>query len=294
MNQIRKSTGLKFFLVSNFIGCTVVGLLCLFPLLYILACSFSSMNAIMGGMVTLLPVEFTLANYNYVIKDTNFYRSFFIAVERVVLALAVQMPLTVLSAYPLSQSKKIFHGRQFYVWYFMITMLFSGGMVPTYLIVSNLGLINSVWSLVLPTAVPVFNVILVQNFMKSMPGEIQEAALIDGADYFTTLMRIILPLSKVSLATVTLFVIVNNWNAWYDGMLYIDDNRRFPLQTYLRTIIVVADPDLISDQESMAQMVASAGANSAKIFISMLPILCIYPFVQKYFVQGITLGSVKG
>jgi putative aldouronate transport system permease protein len=147
--------------------------------------------------------------------------------------------------------------------------------------------------LILPGAVPVFNVILLQNYIKTLPDAIAESASIDGAGHWRTLFQIILPLCAPSLATLCLFVAVGNWNAWFDGMLYINDNAKFPLQTYLRTLIVEVNMDQMSDAEDLAKLVATTGANTAKIFIAMVPILCVYPFVQKYFVKGIVHGSVK-
>jgi putative aldouronate transport system permease protein len=142
--------------------------------------------------------------------------------------------------------------------------------------------------------VPLFNVILMQNFMKGLPDEVKESAAIDGAGQFRTLLQIVLPLCQVSIATISLFIVVGNWNAWYDGMLYINDNRKFPLQTYLRTVIVQPDLSQITDVDDLAKLVASGGADAAKIFLSLLPIMIVYPFAQKHFVKGIVLGSVKG
>ena len=205
------------------------------------------------------------------------------------------MPLTVLAAYPLSLRKRQFPARQIFVWYFMITILFNGGMIPTYLVVSELGLIDTIWSLLLVNSVPVFNVILVMNFMKALPESISEAAYIDGAGHFVNLFQIILPLSKPSLATVSLFVILDHWNAWFDGMIYIKNQNLKPLQTYLRSIVIV--DSRVADSSSMIEdivaNVAADAANGAKIFLAMVPILCLYPFFQKYFAKGIVRGSTK-
>jgi putative aldouronate transport system permease protein len=204
------------------------------------------------------------------------------------------MGMTILAAYPISQSRLRFRARSFYTWFFLIAVLFNGGLIPTYLVVLRTGLINSIWALVLPGAVPLFEVILMQNFMKTLPDEIKESAAIDGAGQWRILLQIVLPLCQVSIATISLFLVVNNWNAWYDGMLYINDNARFPLQTYLRTIIVQADLNQLTDVNSLAKLVATGGADAAKIFIAMLPIMVVYPFAQKHFVKGIVMGSVKG
>lgn len=291
--KMRLSPARKAYLVFNHSVCVIVCLFCLLPVWHVLVTSLSSKSAIISGQVSLWPVELTLDNYRYVMKDSQFFSSFFISVERTVLALAIQMFLTVLAAYPMSISRTKFGARQFYVWFFMITMMFGGGMIPTYIVVSKTGLIDSIWSLILPGAVPVFNVILLQNYMKTLPESLSESASLDGAGHWRTLFQIILPLCAPSLATLCLFVAVGNWNAWFDGMLYINDNLKLPLQTYLRSLIVEVNMDQITDADQIAQMVASVGANTAKIFIAMVPILAVYPFVQKHFIKGIVQGSVK-
>lgn len=227
-------------------------------------------------------------------KDTLFYTAFFVSVIRTVLALAVSIIMVVLAAYPLSVNKRYFHARSFYTWFFLIAILFSGGLVPTYLVVRATGIINTMWALVFPGAVPLYYVILMQNYMKSLPDEIRESAAMDGASQWRILVQIILPLCRVSIATISLFIIVDNWNAWYDGMLYINDNRKFPLQTYLRTIIIKPITTAGIDISTLQMLVTSGGADATKIFISMIPIFIVYPFAQKHFVKGIVLGSVKG
>jgi putative aldouronate transport system permease protein len=292
--MIRAGTGRKFFLILNTTLCVLVALLCLAPLLHILAISFSSRDPIIAGQVGFLPVGFTFDNYVFVAQEKAFYRAFGVSVIRTVLALAVQLSLTILAAYPISMTVRHFHARGFYTWFFLIAVLFNGGLIPTYLVVLDTGLIDSIWSLILPGAVPLFNVILMQNFMKALPDEIRESASIDGAGQWQILLRIILPLCQVSIATISLFIVVGNWNAWYDGMLYINTNSKFPLQTYLRTVVVLPDISQVSNIMELARQVAAGGADAAKIFLAILPIMLVYPFAQKHFVKGIVLGSVKG
>lgn len=291
--HIRISRGRKAFLIFNTVVSLLIAIACLAPMIHILALSLSGKNAVVSGSVGFWPVDITMDSYRYVMDDPQFFRAFGVSVLRTALALVIQMVMTILAAYPLSMRKQKFRARGFYVWLLMITMLFSGGLIPTYLVVSKAGLMNSIWALLLPAAVPVYHVILLQNFIKALPDEISEAAAIDGAGHFQTLLRVILPLCKASLATLCLFVAVNNWNAWFDGMIYIDDNTKFPLQTYLRTIIIDVNTAMMSDMRSLAQQVASTGADAAKILISMIPILMVYPFLQKYFVKGIVHGSLK-
>jgi putative aldouronate transport system permease protein len=292
--MVHSSISRKFFLILNTSLCILIALLCLAPLLHILAISFSGKDAIIAGRVGFLPIGFTWDNYTYVAKESAFYTAFGISVIRTLLAWVVQIVMTILAAYPISMSKRYFRARSFYAWFFMIAVLFNGGLIPTYLVVLRTGLINTIWSLILPGAVPLFNVILMQNFMKALPDEIRESASIDGAGQWRILAQIVLPLCQVSIATISLFIVVGNWNAWYDGMLYINDNHRFPLQTYLRTVIVQPDLTQVTDVNDLAKLVASGGADAAKIFLAMLPIMLVYPFAQKHFVKGITLGSVKG
>lgn len=288
------SPGRRVFVILNYIFCIFVGVLCIMPVLHVFSLSLSDKAQIMAGHVSFWPKGITLDNYRYVIKDAQFYTAFGVSVLRTVLALVIVMTMTIMAAYPLSMSRANFPVRRVYIWLFIIPMLFSGGLIPTYMMVVNTGLIDSLWALVLPCAVPVYNVILLQNFMKALPDAIAEAAYIDGADHITTLTRIILPMCLPSLATLSLFVVVGHWNAWYDGMLYINDNMKFPLQTYLRTIIVEVNIDQITDVDSLSQLVASIGADSAKVFLALAPMLMVYPFAQKYFIHGIVQGSVKG
>ncbi len=286
--------GRRAYVIFNYIFCTAVGLLCIMPVLHIFALSLSEKAHIMAGNVSFWPKGVTLDNYRYVVKDVQFYTAFGISAVRTVLALVIIMALTIMAAYPLSMTRAAFPARRIYIWLFIIPMLFSGGLIPTYLMVSRTGLINSIWALIIPCAVPVYNIILLQNFMKALPDAISEAAYIDGADHLTTLTRVVLPLCKPSLATLSLFVAVGHWNAWYDGMLYINDNMKFPLQTYLRTVVVQANIDQMTDVNDLSNLVATIGADSAKVFLALAPMLLVYPFAQKYFIHGIVQGSVKG
>ena len=288
------STSRKFFLFLNTGLCILVAVLCLAPLVHILAISLSAKNPIIAGEVGFLPIGFTMDNYVYVTRERAFYTAFGVSVIRTILALGVQLTMTILAAYPISVGVRNFRARSFYTWFLLIAVIFHGGLIPTYLVVLNTGLIDTIWALVLPGAVPLFYVILMQNYMKSLPDEIRESASIDGAGQWMILGRIILPLCQVSIATISLFIVVTNWNAWFDGMLYMNDHTRFPLQTYLRTVIVLPDLSQVTDVDELADMVATGGADAAKIFLAILPIMMVYPFAQKHFVKGIVLGSVKG
>lgn len=287
----------KIFLVINAVFLGLVALTCLLPLVNLLAISFSSRSSVDANLVTFWPLHFTLGSYQYVLSNKQFYSSFGISVLRVAVGWAVDLILTVLIAYPLSKEKHTFHARGFYVWFFLITMCFNGGLIPTYLIVNQMHLINNFWALILPDAVTMFYVLLMLNFFRGIPNSIEEAALVDGANWFVTLFKIYLPLSLPSLATISLFIIVNQWNAWFDGMLYMNLPSLYPLMTWLQSVVLSVNLNNISTQQIMNNPslleVTGRSARSAMIMLCTVPVLISYPFLQKYFVTGIVMGSVK-
>lgn len=273
------------------------GLFCLLPLLNIVAISFSGNAAVAGNQVGLLPVDFTLVAYKKLIEDGQFWRSAGISVLRVVLQLVLNMVLIVLMAYPLSKSKHEFKARGIYMNLLIFAMLFSGGLIPTYLVVKKLHLINTIWALVLPGAVPIFNVILVMNFFSGLPKAMEEAAIIDGASPMQVLLRVFIPCSLPSLATVALFSIVGSWNDFFSGLIYITKVQQYPLMTYIQSLNVNI-ADLVksgADAATLAGLaeISNKNLNAAKIVVSTIPLLAIYPFLQKYFITGIVVGSVK-
>lgn len=276
---------------------SVVALSCLLPFIHIFALSFSSSSAVNGKMVSLLPVDFTLESYKFVLRSDKFLTALWMSVKRVVLGVGLNMVLMVLTAYPLSRDSSKLPGRGVLSWYFVITMLIGGGMIPTYLVMVKLKMLNSIWALVLPGAVPVNSMIILLNFFRTIPKELEEAAEIDGAGLFRTLISVLLPVAKPSLATVGLFCIVGHWNAWFDGLIYMNQAKMYPLQSYLQTLIV--DPELViknagADYVRLLAMLNARTARAAQLFLGMLPILVVYPFLQKYFTTGLVLGSVKG
>ncbi|MBQ9300241.1 MAG: carbohydrate ABC transporter permease [Clostridia bacterium] len=291
----RKSAARRVFIPLNYVFCILVGLLCLAPLVHILAVSFSGLDAVYSNHVVFWPVDFCLDNYNIVVQDGQFFQSYLISFVRTALGLGIGLILTMLAAYPMSLSKRVFPARTFFVAFFMGTMLFNGGMIPKYLVVKQTGILDTIWAMILPCAVSTYHIILMMNFMKEIPDSISESAFLDGAGHFTTLTRIILPLCKPSIATVSLFIIMAHWNAWFDGMIYITNMALKPLQTYLRSIVIV-DASVGDSNVYLEDIIANAtkdGANGAKIFLAMAPILCVYPFLQKYFAKGLVRGSVK-
>lgn len=293
-----KTKANKIFNVVNIAILTIVSLTCVLPFVNLLAISFSDAAAVAAGKVSFLPVDFTVGSYEFALEGGKFVRSLLISLERVVLGVGINLVLMVLTAYPLSKSKKKISGRGIYMTYFVITMLISGGMIPTYLVVTGLGLKDTIWALVLPGAVPVYNMIILMNFMRGLPEEIEEAAAIDGANPFQILVQVILPVLKPALATVGLFCIVTHWNDWFSGMIYMNNPENYPLQTYLQTLLQNFEQLLRSQngqdiQALLAQIDARTG-RAAQLFLGAIPVMLIYPFLQKYFTKGLVLGSVKG
>lgn len=294
MNQ-QLSLGRRVFVAGNYAFLIILSCLCLFPLIHVLAISFSSSAAAAAGMVKLWPVDFTLASYRYILNKQEFIASFGITLQRVALGFAVNMALSILCAYPLSKETKDFKFRTPYAWYFIVTILFGGGLIPWYLTVSETGLIDTIWALVIPGAVPVFSVILLLNFFRGLPKEIEESAFMDGAGHWKVLWQMYVPLSLPSLATISLFTVVGHWNAWFDGLILMNFPENYPLSTYLQLMIINSNPmkmDMANIQ-AFAE-ISDRTTRASQIFLGALPILLVYPFLQKYFVKGIVLGSVKG
>ncbi len=296
----KESMGRRTFLVSNYLFLSLTGILCVLPFINLLAISFSSQTAVSSGQVTFLPVGFTLSSYKFIAKSPVFINAFMVSIERVVLGLLVNMALIVMTAYPLSKDKEKFRMRNVYSWFFVITILFNAGMIPTYMVVKYTGFLDSIWSLILPGALPVFSMLVAMNFFRTLPKELEEAAFIDGASHMTTLFKIILPVSKPVLATVGLFCLVGHWNSWFDGLLYMDRQEHYPLQSYLQTVIINPEvffrntKNVSSDIDNLLGFINVRTTKAAQLFIATLPVLIAYPFLQKYFTTGLVLGSVKG
>lgn len=268
-------------------------LCCLLPLLNTLAISFSNNSAVNANQVGILPVGFTLSSYKKLLEDNQFWRSAWISVLRVVLGTGLNMLMMILLAYPLSKSKNRFASRDIYMKLVIFAMLFNGGLIPGYIIVSKLHLLNTIWALVLPGAVPVFNVILLMNFMKGLPEALEEAAVIDGASEWTILTRVVLPISKPGLATVALFCIVNHWNDYFQGLIYMRTPSKYPLQTYIQQLTIDVSQIIDPQQLIYFMTISTRTLNAAKIVVATVPLLVIYPFLQRYFVTGIVIGAVK-
>jgi putative aldouronate transport system permease protein len=284
----------RVFTVSNYIILGSAAILCIIPLIHILAVSFSGSAAATANLIKLWPINPTMDAYMKTIGNDNFLRALWNGIERVILGTAVSMSLITVAAYSLSKEDGRFRGRKIYVWFIVFTMLFHGGLVPTYIIVTKLGLANSIWSLVLPGAVNAFNLILLMNFFRTaVPRSLEEASAIDGANQFRILYSVYLPISMPAIATISLFTMVFHWNSWFDGLIYMSDSNNYPLATFMQTIIVQQDFSKISVDAETLQNLSERTVKAAQIFISAVPMLIVYPFLQRFFVKGIVLGAEK-
>ncbi len=285
---------MRVFATFNYTVLFLLGFACLFPLLHVLAISFSSSSAAAAGFVKLWPVDFTTKSYEFILAKPEFLRSMLVTGQRVFLGTIINMFLTIVIAYPLSKESKDLKFRTMYAWFFIFTILFGGGLIPWYMTIKYVGILNSIWALVLPGAIPVFNVILLLNFFRGLPKELEESSFIDGAGYWTTLWKIFVPISLPAMATIGLFTIVGHWNSWFDGLILMNTPDQYPLASYLQRIIKGIDLTKITGQDALVMsQVSDRTAKAAQIFVGTFPILLVYPFLQRYFVQGIVLGSVK-
>lgn len=280
----------KVFMVVNTIFLVTLALLCVLPLVNLLAISLSGKSAANSGIVTFWPVDFTTLAYQKTFQNANFVRSIMISVARTVIGTLVSLFVIITAGYALS---KDFRGRTALMWFFVFTMLFSGGLIPSYIVNTSLGLKNNFWVYILPGAFNCYNMILIMNFFRSVPKVLEEAALIDGASFFTVLWRIFLPLSKAGIATVALFIMVGNWNEWFTGILYMSDTKNYPLASFLQVIVVQGNQQDLALDPTSAMAMSERTIKAAQVFIGALPILIVYPFLQKYFTKGIVMGAVK-
>ena len=293
MNKLSK--GRIVFQIINYTVLTLLACVCLFPLINILAMSFSSASAVAGGNVSIWPVDFNLNAYEYVLRKAEFWDSLLVSVKRVLIGVPFTMLITILTAYPLSKERSQLRARSVYAWIFFFTMLFSGGLIPGYMLIQNLHLMDTIWALILPMAVQVYNIVLMLNFFRGIPHELEEAALIDGSSQFGICFKIFVPCAKPSIAKLTLFTFITHWNSYFDGLIFSNFPESYPLASFLYTVVVKRDMSLLSLEEfQMLSMIDDRTIRCAQIFISLIPIMLIYPFAQKYFVKGMTLGSVKG
>lgn len=294
MNSNLRSRGEKIFGVFNAILMTLLALMCLLPLIHVLAVSLSDSASASANKVKFWPMGLNTAAYDMVFSNAVFLNSFGISVLRTAAGTAINLLMVILAAYPLSKDETELKGRNVIIWFFTIPMLISGGMIPSFLLVKNLGMMDSLWALILPGCVPTFYVIMMMNFIRGISKSISEAAAIDGAGEWMILIRIILPLSMASIATITLFSMVNHWNEWFGGMIYMNSMNKWPLQTLLRQMLKSVDMSMFTSTDLMKiKQLSSRSFQSAQIIFATVPILLVYPFLQRYFITGLTIGAVK-
>ncbi|GAB7036928.1 carbohydrate ABC transporter permease [Catenuloplanes niger JCM 9533] len=286
------STGRRVFNVINAIILTGVVVVTLYPFVNIVARSLSSEQEIIAGRVTLLPRGFDLTTYRLVMSDSLFWTNYRNTVIYTVVATTISIVLTTCYAYVLS--KQHLRGRGVLVGIAVFTMFFSGGLIPNYVLVSGLGLRNTIWAVVLPNAINVFNLLVMKAFFESLPVELEEQAAVDGLGTYGILLRIVLPLSKAIVATMLLFYAVAYWNSWFTAFLYLDRAELFPVTVYLRNLIAGATDATSTGSVDTDVAQVAANIKAVTMVLTVVPILTVYPFVQRYFVSGVMLGAVKG
>ncbi|OPH56214.1 sugar ABC transporter permease [Paenibacillus ferrarius] len=295
-SRIRESQGDRLFLVGIYFFLSLVLIIVLFPLIFIISSSFSSPQAVVSGKVWLFPVDVTLEGYKAVFRNPQIVSGYLNSLFYAVVGTAVNVVLTVMLAYPIA--RKTFFGRNAIMVLLVITMMFDGGLIPFYLVVKSLHILDTRWAMILPGAMAVFQVIIARTFFQtSIPDEIAEAAELDGCSDLRFIVSIVIPLSKPILAVLTLMYAVGHWNAYFDALIFLKSPDLFPLQIVLRNILILntIDPTMVSKVD---QMLAQQGLKDllkySLIVVASAPVLIIYPFVQKYFVKGVMIGSLKG
>ena len=293
----KKITQDKVVYFINYVLLALLLVIVLYPIIYIISCSFSSGSALMAGRVRLLPVEFTFDSYKAVFKYQSIWSGYKNSIIYTFVGTLISIIFALFAAYPLSRDD--FRGQKLFTGLFLFTMMFSGGLIPTYLLVRNLKLIDTMWAIVLPGAVSAYNMIVARTFFKqTIPKELMEAAEMDGCSDFKFFSRIVIPLSTPIIAVLCLWVAVSLWNSYFNPMIYINSEDKYPLQLVLRRILLMSqvnlnsssvDPQVIAKNQYLSEML-----KYGTIIISTLPLMVIYPFVQKYFVKGVMIGSVKG
>ncbi|MBW7454052.1 carbohydrate ABC transporter permease [Paenibacillus sepulcri] len=292
--MIRSSLGSRFFDLVNAGVLIVFALIAIIPFLFVLSGSFTASEELLNRGVVLFPTKLSLEGYRYIFSAETILRSLGVTVFITVAGTFINLFFTTLTAYPLARNE--FMGRGPIMLLILFTMLFSGGMIPTFLVVKSFGMLDSFWSLLIPSAISAFNLIILRNFFQQLPDGLEESAKIDGCNDFQILFRIVLPLSLPAMATFALFYAVGHWNTFFNAILYINDNAKWPIQVWLRQIVILSQGGVGDSQNMGSDYVAPPGEviKMAVIVVSTVPILLVYPFLQKHFAKGVLLGSVKG
>ncbi|MBA2941402.1 carbohydrate ABC transporter permease [Paenibacillus sp. CGMCC 1.16610] len=291
-SAIRTSLSEKVFTVLNYMFFILLGLSTIFPFINLIAKSLSSEAAVVSGMVSLYPIDFQIGTYQYVASNAMFLNAFTISITVTLIGSLLSLFMTTLAAYPLSKPR--LRGRKFFILLYLFTMLFSGGLIPTYLLMHTLHLIDKLPVLFLPYMINVYNMLIIKNYFEGMPDSLEESAKIDGASNMTILWRIILPLSLPVLATIGLFYAVTYWNDYFTSLIYINSANMKPLQLYLKELFVSSTDAFLRTNVDASLNVSPQSIQAASIILATLPIVIVYPFLQKYFVKGVLVGSVKG
>ena len=287
----KESAGSRLFTTANYTALTLISLLCLLPFLNVFASSFASTEEVISKKFILFPTTFSLDAYRYILSTPTIFKGLGVSIGVTVTGTIISMALTALMAYGLSRS--YLYGRNLINFIIVFSMLFSGGMIPTFLIVKYFGLINSYWSMIIPVAVNAFNLIIMRNFFQALPEGLEESAKIDGSNDFGVFFKIMLPLAIPSIATISLFYAVTYWNTYMNAILYITDSTKWPIQVLLRQIVIVSS-GMQAEGTSVDVVPPAQTIKMAVIIVATLPMLVAYPFVQKHFIKGALLGAVKG
>lgn len=290
--SMKVSKSYRIFQIINVTFMVFVVCATLYPFLYLVAQSFSSEAAIYAGKVTFLPVDFTTKTYEVVFRTSDFFNAYKNTIIYTIAGTLVSVSLSAILAYPLSKPNLL--GQRILTPFIVFTMFFTGGLIPNYILINSLGMRNTIWSIIIPGAISTYNVLLMRSFFYSLPNELEEAAAVDGLNTYGIFLKIVLPLSKPILATMVLFYAVGMWNNWFGPFIYLDDKKLHPVALYLRGIVAGAtgSTEIGASTEEASQI--GANIRSCTMVLTALPIMCVYPFVQRYFVQGMMIGSVKG
>lgn len=292
----RQSTGEKLFDWGVHAALALICVIVLYPLVFVLVASFSSPEAVMRGEVWLWPKDITFVGYQKIFQNNEILTGYANTIIYTVIGTSINLVMSVAAAYPLS--RKDLYGRNLISAMMVFTMFFSGGMVPTYLLIKNLGMLNSMWALIIPGAVSVYNILIMRTFFQNgIPSEMQEAASIDGCSNLSTLVRIVLPLSMPIIAVMILFYSVGHWNAYFSALMYLSDRDKYPLQLFLREILIQGQMQEmlgIGDDSHAKSVMEGEAIKYAVVIVANLPVLILYPFLQKYFVKGVMIGAIKG
>lgn len=295
MTKLRETKTDRAFNIFNIVFLAIVALLVIYPLVFVLSASLSNPQYVLSGELWLWPKEFTLDAYEKVFKNEDIINGFVNTLKYTVFGTILNVIMTILAAYPLS--RRDLKGRGFIMAFIVFTMFFSGGLIPTYLLIRDLGMLNTFWVMVIPNAVAVWNIIIMRTFFQSIPHELEESAMIDGAGNFKILWSIVLPLSFPVIAVMVLFYSVGHWNSYFQALIYLQDQDKFPLQLILRQILIQGQTDDMikaTSESFLAQQLSVEGLKYAVLIVANLPMLMLYPFLQRYFVKGVMIGSLKG